>query len=203
MSSAAYALGRFAAWSYLPDYATAQCLRLYHRFLPSPPRPGTAQYALHYRIAFACVVLLFLSYNLAEAMRALPPNLYEVLGVRPDADEHALKSAFRAFARRAHPDRVGPAGEGRFVQVRDAFEALRDPVRRFSYDRFGPEALTWSHCATVREYLRHGLMQASGFYIVSGVFLLFLSAVGKPSPVAFVRPPPCRLFSTCADDDMD
>ncbi|TFK50861.1 DnaJ-domain-containing protein [Heliocybe sulcata] len=192
MSSAAYALGRFAAWSYVPDYATKQCLRLYHSFHRSvlrrpTPVPGSEQYRTHYRVTFAAVVLLFLSYNLVEAMRSLPPNLYEVLGVHPNADDNALKAAFRAFARKNHPDRVGPAGEALFIEVRDAFEALKDPVRRFAYDRFGPDALAWSHCTAVREYLRHGLMQASGFHIVSAVVLLFLSAIGKPSPVAFWR----------------
>ncbi|KZT22476.1 DnaJ-domain-containing protein [Neolentinus lepideus HHB14362 ss-1] len=192
MSSAAYAIGRFVAWSYVPDYATSQCLRVYHHLYrsifrrPTPER-GSEQYRNHYRITFATVVLLFLSYNLVEAVRSLPPNLYEVLGVHPDADDKALKGAFRAFARRNHPDRVGPGGETLFIQVRDAFDALKDPVRRFAYDRFGPDALTWSHCTTVREYLRHGLMQASGFHIVSSVVLLFLSAIGKPSPVAFWR----------------
>ena len=66
----------------------------------------------------------------------MPLNFYEILGVGPDADDQALKVAFRTFARRNHPDRVGSKGAPLFIAVRDAFEALSDPVKRFAYDRF-------------------------------------------------------------------
>jgi hypothetical protein len=59
--------------------------------------------------------------------------------------------------------------------------------------RFGADVLTWTQCTTTREYLRYGLMQSSGYHIVTGAGLLFFSAIGKPSGVAFVRPP--FLFS--------
>ena len=70
----------------------------------------------------------------------MPPNFYEILGVRPDVDENGLKLAFRAFAKRYHPDRpgVGSQGAEMFMYVRDAFEALKDPVMRFAYDRYVP-----------------------------------------------------------------
>ncbi len=51
--------------------------------------------------------------------------------------------------------------------------------------RFGPDALEWS-CSTLREYIRHGLMQASGFYITSVVILVILSTSGRSGPVAYV-----------------
>lgn len=66
----------------------------------------------------------------------MPRNFYEILNVSPDIDESGLKFAFRAFARKNHPDRVGKAGESVFIEVRDAFEALKDPVVRFAYDRY-------------------------------------------------------------------
>jgi len=71
--------------------------------------------------------------------------------------------------------------------VRDAFDALKDPVVRFAYDRFGPDVLSWKDCTTTREYLHHGLMQSSGYHIVTGACLLLFSAIGQPSPVAFWR----------------
>jgi len=52
----------------------------------------------------------------------MPPNFYEILGVPPDVDESGLKLAFRAFARRNHPDKAGPQGKELFMYVRDAFE---------------------------------------------------------------------------------
>ena len=67
----------------------------------------------------------------------MQPNFYQILGVSPDVDETGLKLAFRAFAKRNHPDRpeVGKGGEVLFMAVRDAFEALKDPAVRFAYDR--------------------------------------------------------------------
>jgi DnaJ-class molecular chaperone len=67
----------------------------------------------------------------------MPPNFYEVLHVPPDVDENGLKLAFRQFARYNHPDRpgVGPEGQALFILVRDMYEALKNPVVRFAYDR--------------------------------------------------------------------
>ena len=62
-------------------------------------------------------------------------NYYLLLGVPRDADADMIRSAFRALARRYHPD----AGEGssseRFRQVLAAYETLNDPTRRWHYDR--------------------------------------------------------------------
>lgn len=62
-------------------------------------------------------------------------NYYVVLGIAEDADEDTVRSAFRALARRYHPD----AGDGSsvvdFQRVREAYETLGDPDRRDRYDR--------------------------------------------------------------------
>jgi hypothetical protein len=201
LSSSSYALLRIAGWTYLPDIISHKLLYLIHFISPyllsrPAPRPNTPQYKTHYRLTFSLVILLFLLSNLIEAIRTTPPNFYQVLGVNPRVDEAGLKLAFRAFAKKYHPDRpgVGSEGEEAFREVREVFEALRDPVVRFAYDRFGADVLTWTQCTTTREYLRHGLMQSSGYHIVTGAGLLFFSAIGKPSSVAFVsRPRPLAL----------
>lgn len=123
LSSSASAIFRLAGWSYVPDLATRQLLGAIHQLYPTllhrpPPAPRTPAYATHYRRTFAAVVLAYLSYNLLAASAATAPNFYEVLGARPEADEGTLKMAFRAFARKNHPDRVGQQGEERFLQVR-------------------------------------------------------------------------------------
>lgn len=134
------ALFRIVGWSYLPDFATKQALRLIHQasssiFHRPPPDPRTPGYALHYRLTFAAVVLCYLIYNFSEASGSITNNFYELLGVNPNSSDATLKAAFRGFARKYHPDRVGPSGEALFMEVRDAFEALKDPVVRFAYDR--------------------------------------------------------------------
>ena len=68
-------------------------------------------------------------------------NYYEMLGVPPTANDSALKAGFRAFARKYHPDRAGPEAEALFMEVRDAYEALKNPVSRFAYDRFAASSL--------------------------------------------------------------
>ena len=62
-------------------------------------------------------------------------NYYLLLGVPQNADADTIRSAFRALARRYHPD----AGEGssaeRFREILIAYETLNDPTRRGDYDR--------------------------------------------------------------------
>lgn len=141
VSSSASALFRLAAWSYAPDWTARIAVNTLHSLSASilgkpAPAPRTPQYARNYRLTFAAVVLGYLAYNLLEAWRTTPPNLYEILGVPPGADDGQLKVAFRTFAKRNHPDRVGQEGEALFMQVRDAYDALKDPAKRFAYDRF-------------------------------------------------------------------
>ena len=60
---------------------------------------------------------------------------YEVLGVEQDVDARTIRAAYLARMRVHHPDlRPGDAGE-RARQLNQAYEVLRDPVRRAAYDR--------------------------------------------------------------------
>lgn len=58
---------------------------------------------------------------------------YEMLGVPHDASRDELAKAYRAAARRAHPDTGGTAEE--FAAVTRAWEVLGDPASRADYDR--------------------------------------------------------------------
>ncbi|KAF5384238.1 hypothetical protein D9615_003319 [Tricholomella constricta] len=169
-------------WSVVPDFATKHLLSLLHRFAILPAPAAQPTYQKQYALTFAFVVLTYLSYNLIDSARSMPPNFYQILAVHPTVDEQGLKAAFRQFARKNHPDRpgVGPGGEELFIMVRDVYEALKDPVVRFAYDRFGPDVLLWSQkCTTTREYILHGLTQSSGYHIVVGAVLVFWSLIGS------------------------
>tara|TARA_R110002073_G_scaffold20355_7_gene73056 strand:+ start:8649 stop:9593 length:945 start_codon:yes stop_codon:yes gene_type:complete len=71
-------------------------------------------------------------------------DYYQILGVTPDADDKAIKTAYRKLARKYHPD-VNPdeGAEEKFKEVAEAYEALKDAGRRAEYDelrRYGGRA---------------------------------------------------------------
>lgn len=67
------------------------------------------------------------------------PDYWAVLGLEPGADPASLKRAFRAQARRWHPDLNGndPVAEERFKLVNEAYAVLSDPRRRQAWEAGG------------------------------------------------------------------
>jgi molecular chaperone DnaJ len=66
-------------------------------------------------------------------------DYYAVLGVSRDADDAALKRAYRNLARAHHPDKNpgDKSAEERFKEISEAYTILSDPDKRAQYDRFG------------------------------------------------------------------
>src|SRR6266571_764796 len=66
-------------------------------------------------------------------------DYYEVLGVNRDADEEAIKKAYRRLAMKHHPDRNpdNPKAEELFKEAKEAYEILTDANKRAAYDRYG------------------------------------------------------------------
>ena len=65
------------------------------------------------------------------------PDLYQVLGVEPSASAAEITTAYRRLVRSLHPDSAADedvADGTRLAQVLAAYEVLRDPGRRASYD---------------------------------------------------------------------
>jgi len=61
-----------------------------------------------------------------------------VLGVAKDANEKAIKDAFRSLAMKYHPDRnKEPGAEERFKGIAEAYAVLSDPKKRADYDARG------------------------------------------------------------------
>jgi molecular chaperone DnaJ len=61
-----------------------------------------------------------------------------VLGVAKDADQRAIKDAFRNLALKHHPDRdKEPGAEERFKEIAAAYAILSDPKKRAEYDARG------------------------------------------------------------------
>ncbi|MCM2470579.1 DnaJ domain-containing protein [Agrobacterium vitis] len=60
---------------------------------------------------------------------------YVMLGLERDADEAAVKAAYRKKAKSAHPDAGGDPDE--FGRITTSYDLLKDPVRRKVYDDTG------------------------------------------------------------------
>ena len=61
-------------------------------------------------------------------------DYYVVLGIAEDADEETIRSAFRALARRYHPDVGAGSSPAQFQRAREAYETLVETERRRQYD---------------------------------------------------------------------
>ena len=69
-------------------------------------------------------------------------DYYGVLGVDRNADDAALKKAYRVLAKKYHPDmNPGDAeAEKKFKEASEAYAVLSDPEKRRQYDQFGHAA---------------------------------------------------------------
>lgn len=69
-------------------------------------------------------------------------DYYEVLGVEKNADDAAIKKAYRVLAKKYHPD-MNPGdqeAEKKFKEASEAYAVLSDPEKRRQYDQFGHAA---------------------------------------------------------------
>ena len=80
-------------------------------------------------------------------------DYYETLGVGRDADEKAIRGAFRKLARKYHPDlnKDDKDAEARFKEVNEAYEVLSDADSRKKYDTYGER---WKDADRIEEQRR-------------------------------------------------
>ncbi|MCI5601880.1 MAG: molecular chaperone DnaJ [Clostridiales bacterium] len=73
-------------------------------------------------------------------------DYYEVLGVDKNADDAAIKKAYRVLAKKYHPD-TNPGdkeAEAKFKEASEAYAVLSDHEKRQKYDQFGHAAFDGS-----------------------------------------------------------
>jgi DnaJ-class molecular chaperone len=66
-------------------------------------------------------------------------DYYKILGVKRSASEAEIQKAYRALARKYHPD-VNPddkSAKKKFQNIQKAYDVLKDPQKREMYDRYG------------------------------------------------------------------
>ena len=70
-------------------------------------------------------------------------DYYEILGVRKDANEQEIKSAYRKLAIQHHPDKNAGSkkAEDNFKEAAEAYSVLSDSDKRVRFDRFGHAGL--------------------------------------------------------------
>ncbi|MEK7521497.1 MAG: DnaJ C-terminal domain-containing protein [Patescibacteria group bacterium] len=70
-------------------------------------------------------------------------DYYEILGVSKSTSDKAIKSAYRKLALEWHPDRnKTQEAEKKFKEINEAYEVLRDPKKKQTYDEFGHSAFS-------------------------------------------------------------
>lgn len=71
-------------------------------------------------------------------------DYYEVLGISRDADDQAVKKAYRRLALKYHPDKNpgNKESEESFKEASEAYEILSNPEKRRRYDQFGHEGVS-------------------------------------------------------------
>ena len=73
--------------------------------------------------------------------RSKTKDYYKVLGVSNDADDRAIKRAYRTLTKKHHPDKATAQGvpkekaEQKMAELNEAYEVLSDPELRARFDR--------------------------------------------------------------------
>jgi len=62
-------------------------------------------------------------------------NYYDLLQINPRAELESIERVYRILATRYHPSNQQTGDAERFQLLTEAYEVLRDPVRRANYDR--------------------------------------------------------------------
>jgi len=99
---------------------------------------------------------------------------YDLLGIEKDSTEEEIKIAYRKLAKKYHPDlnKTDPQAKEKFIDVKEAYDTLIDPVKRKTYDQLknNPQTFEWSDLirtsdfGTFRDILREIYRNRTTYY---------------------------------------
>ncbi|KIW01771.1 uncharacterized protein PV09_06943 [Verruconis gallopava] len=182
-------LASLAGWYFLPGLVTNWAQTIYYsitiRAGEPHPQPGTPVFNRHRRNVFTLVIvsyLLFTIYQTDWQLRQVG-DFYSDLALPRHADEKTLQRLLRRALALAHPDKYGPSQQESaalaFGRVKEAYDTLTDPVRRFAYERFGPDMLAWKNCKTTRDFVMQGAQSSCVTMLSTLVVMLIAQTFGQ------------------------
>lgn len=97
-------------------------------------------------------------------------DYYDILGISKNADDGAIKKAYRKLAKKYHPDtnQGDKQAEQRFKEVTEAYNVLSDPERKKIYDQFGHAGLESGAAEGPEGFYQGGSGGAGRFYRSTG-----------------------------------
>jgi hypothetical protein len=178
-------------WYFLPGLATNWGQTFYYGLTiraGSPrPQPGTVLFNTHRRNIFTLVIVAYLLFNIYQTDWQIrrDGDFFADLGIPHDADEKTVSRLLRRVLAQAHPDKAAASqrdqAEQRFIHVKLAYDTLVDPVKRFAYERFGSEMLTWKNCTKLQDYVLQGAQNTLVTLLSTLVIMLIAQTFGQMS----------------------
>lgn len=120
--------------------------------------------------------LLFSIYE-ADWEQQRAGDFYGDLGVGLDAPVADIKRKYRRISASLHPDKGGDVMD-QYYRIQNAHATLADDVKRFAYDRLGPDMLAWKNCVVIRDYMVQAAQTILPYYGMAGIFMYMMPYFG-------------------------
>lgn len=97
-------------------------------------------------------------------------DYYKILGVDKSASQDEIKKAYRALAKKYHPDKNpgDQSAENKFKELQEAHEVLKDPEKRKKYDRLGANWKQYEHTGAADDWFNNYRQSGRRTYQQSG-----------------------------------
>ncbi|KAJ3183944.1 hypothetical protein HDU85_001794 [Gaertneriomyces sp. JEL0708] len=171
-------------WSFVPRMASSFIQKQYYN-IRKGGAPSPVEAKRQYNLIYVFVILAYLLYTFVEVERGLPPAHYDFLALPRNADAKDIRSNFRKLSLIYHPDKLHAATdeeraqhEVRYLYIQEAYETLKDPLKRTVYDKFGQGNMDCRRCLTERDYIMNSIPSFLTFYLGTAGVLTVFSVMG-------------------------